>query len=355
MKRRTYERRETVMRCGAAWDARLAAGRGRQVVHPGGPALLAVLASVAPSLADPPRFAVTVHQYQPAPGQFIDDPDYNNPARALGPPVGAGTANGDTTKVVSLGGFGGSITLGFAASVPDNPTNPFGLDCIVFGNAFWTGGNPKLRFAEAAVIEISRDDNRNRIPDDRWYLIPGSHIVDPQGQMQDGHYILPDDPFSFAPIYNPRTDGLELFYGYGDSTPVLLLGDLNADNVVDVPDMTPEEFYTVADDPFTVGILPGSGGGDAFDIAWAIDPVTGQPARLTAFDFIRISTGPEAENGPLGEMSTEISGVSVVDPLAAWDSYRLLDVFGAEAVDPNHPRTNESLRHSDKTLHNESD
>src|SRR6185369_4293234 len=49
-------------------------------------------------------------------------------------------------------------------------------DAIVFGNAVWVGSNPNRRFAEPAVIEISRDINGNGLPDDPWYLIPGSHL-----------------------------------------------------------------------------------------------------------------------------------------------------------------------------------
>lgn len=299
-------------------DARLAGGRGRQVVHPGGPAIKAVAVCMAMSsaaFAAPPRFATSVIEYRPAPGQFVNDPNYNNPIKALGVPVGGGTTNGDTTKVVTLGGFGGTITLGFSGTVFDLPGNPMGMDAIVFGNAFWTGGNAKMRFGEAAVIEICLDLNRNGVPDDGWYVIPGSHILDPRTQRQGGKFILPDDPFGFAPIINPRTDGLELFYGYGDCTPVLLLGDMNADNVIDDWGIMAERFYTTPDDPLTVGITPGSGGGDAFDIGWAVHPETGQQARLPGFDFIRITTGVDQSNGPLGEISAEIGGVSSVAPV----------------------------------------
>lgn len=76
--------------------------------------------------------------------------------------------------------------------------------------------------------------------------------------------------------------------------------------------MDPAEFYTWPDDPWEVGISAGSGGGDAFDIAWAVDAVTGAPANLDGFDFIRISTGVDAVLGVFGERSTEVSAVAVV-------------------------------------------
>lgn len=261
----------------------------------------------------PSPFAVRVLEYTPADGQFVNDPQFNDPVRALGAPIGGGTLFAGNSKVVTLGGFGGSITLGFARHVQDDPRNPFGIDCIIFGNAFWPGGDPLRRFAEAAVIEIAADVNNNGLADDPWYLIPGSHIHDAGSQQRDGRYILPEIPFAAPPLINSDPNEEEVF-GYADATPVLRLGDLDGDNLIDDATITPERFYTVPDDPYEVGITPGSGGGDGFDIAWAIDPATGEPAHLRGFDFIRITTAVDADSGELGEVSAEIGGVAIVGP-----------------------------------------
>lgn len=258
------------------------------------------------------RFASRVFDYSPGDGQFVNDPNFNDPVRALGAPIGGGTFDPDQSKLVTLGGHGGSITLGFDGTVRDDPNNPFGLDCIIFGNSFYLGGNPNVRFGEAAIIEISRDDNGNGIPDDAWYLIPGSDLFDPMNQRRNGFFVLPDDPYASPPLWNRNTDGTESYWGYGDVTPVLLRGDLDGDNVVDDPDLRAELFYTVPDDPFTVGITPGSGGGDAFDIGWAIDSVTNERVFPGGFDFIRITTGADGDAGQFGEVSTEIGGVASV-------------------------------------------
>lgn len=257
-------------------------------------------------------FATRVLDYSPADGQFVNDPRYNDPRRALGPPVGGGTLSPDNSKLVTLGGFGGSITLGFDRTIWDHPFNPVGLDFIVFGNASWLANLPSIRWAEAAIVEISRDVNGNGVPDDPWYVIPGSHLADPKTQRRSGHFILPDEPFATPPIFNTRTDGREAFWGYADMNPVLLLGDLDGDNIVDDPLIAPEEFYTVPDDPRREGVTVGSGGGDAFDIAWAVHPLTGEPANLRGFDFIRITTAVDAFNGQFGEVSAEIGGVAAV-------------------------------------------
>lgn len=304
---------------------------------------LAGAATLAPAGESP--FAARVVDYSPAPGQFVNHAQFNDPARALGPPHGAGLVDADNTSVVTLGGFGGSITLAFDHTVEDHPLNPFGLDAIVFGNAFWFGGDPDERWAECAVIEISLDVNGNGLADDPWYLIPGSHIQDPAAQWSTrtwddvtadsthppagaswippgatgvwttSAYQLPAAIFAQVTVLNPAWGtGREGVFGYGDCSPTLLLGDLDGDNGVDDPTISPEAFYTVPDDPFTVGITSGSGGGDAFDIAWAVDATTGESANLPGFDFIRLSNGVDAVLGPFGEKSPEIDAVADVAP-----------------------------------------
>ena len=56
-----------------------------------------------------------------------------------------------------------------------------------------------------------------------------------------------------------------------------------------------------------------SGGGDAFDIAWAVDS-SGNPANLDGFDFIRIATAVDVNMGGLGEASSEIDAVADASP-----------------------------------------
>jgi len=301
--------------------------------------------------ADSP-FATTVLVYDPAPGQFVNVEAFNDPTRALGAPVGGGTITQGNTSVVSLGGFGGTITLGFDHTVRDDPRNPMGLDAIVFGNAHWVGGDPNRRWAEAAAIEISRDLNGNGLPDDPWYLIPGSHLMgtpppthtqtwdDNVGDaawppsnpvwIPPGHsgtwtssgYRLPASVFDVTVLENPNGPGatVEGVYGYGDCSPTLILGDTDGDNVADDTSLAPADFYTVPDDPLTVGVTPGSGGGDAFDIGWAVDPATGEPAGLDGFDYIRLTTGANYVAGIFGELSAEIDAVADVRALPWGDA-----------------------------------
>jgi hypothetical protein len=315
-----------------------------------------VLAALCPH-AQAGDFAIAASAYAPAPGQFANNSSFNSPASAVGAPTGGGTLTAlapELQKSVTLGGFGGSIVLRFEPAVSDDPCNPFGLDAIVFGNAFWVSNNPNRRFAEAGIIEISRDDNANGLADDAWYVIPGSHIsnappsVVPAQQIESqtwdnnaGTSTPPANllwhPLGAPASYVTSTFGLpalfdvsvlqnpsgtsatrEGVWGYADLSPTLLLGDTNADNIIDAPSLTPGEFYTNPDNPFEVGITPGSGGGDAFDIAWAVNRATGAPARLTKFHFLRISSGVNFIAGSLGENSTEVGGTADVRPRAAF-------------------------------------
>ncbi|HBS28485.1 MAG TPA: hypothetical protein DEB06_03315 [Phycisphaerales bacterium] len=317
--------------------------------------LISALALLGLPLSSPASdFAARVIAYAPAPGQFINNPSFNNPARAIGPPTGGGTATPDNTSVVSLGGFGGSITLAFDHTVLDDPCNPFGLDAIVFSNAIWASNDPNRRFAEGAIIEISLDTNANDLADDPWFVVRGSHLPPlPASSLQTqpwddsgatptppsnvGWYpsplVYPGFPASYtttsfrlpalyetATLVNPNgpTATIEGAWGYAELSPTLVLGDLDGDNLIDDPLITPEDYYTAPDNPRAVGLTPASAGGDAFDIAWAVDPITGEPASLPGFDFIRITTGVNFVAGALGELSAEIDGVADIRPREAF-------------------------------------
>ncbi|MGD9690731.1 MAG: hypothetical protein AB7K52_14725 [Phycisphaerales bacterium] len=297
----------------------------------------------AAALAQSP-FASRVVSFDPAPGQFVNIPEFNDPARALGPPIGGGAASPDTAKLVSLGGFGGAITLAFDHPIlnqPPSPENPLGLDLIIFSNAFLVAGDPARRWAEPGVIEVAPDLNRNGLADDPWFVIRGSHLpprpidarasqtwdadtLDPALPPANPAWIPPGHaaPWSTStfelldPIFQPvvlvTSSASEIVWGYADCSPTCVLGDLDSDGAIDDPAAAPESFYVVPDDPFTLGITPGSAGGDAINLDWAVDPATGSPASLIHIDFIRISTALRSISPLFGERSTELSAVAEV-------------------------------------------
>lgn len=325
------------------------------VVRLAAPAVAIATASAwCPVTAGQSPFATTVVRYEPAPGQNVRAAGYNDPQRALGAPIGGGPGAPSNAKVVTLGGFGGSITLGFDHRVTNRPPtagNPLGLDAIVFGNAFFVGGDPARRWAEGAVIEISIDANGNGVADDPWYTVPGTRLG-----ASTVRFVRTYDPASLPPSWVPPgrttpwsveafriddagwlTGGVpvvhaadaqfESVYGYADCAPVLILGDFDGDGNIERPDLTAGVFYTKPDDPTRVGLSARSCGGDAFDVGWAVG-ADGMPASLPGFDFIRITTAVDAVAGIFGEVSAEVGGVAEVRP------WMLADLASAGGEDP---------------------
>ncbi|MBP9002237.1 MAG: hypothetical protein KBH78_01270 [Candidatus Hydrogenedentes bacterium] len=253
------------------------------------------------------------------------NPGFNDPARAVGKPTGGTTGAPDNTGVHSIGrpgpAPGSYILLKFDTPVEDDPRNPMGLDCIVYGNAFWVGGNPLRKWVEPMLIEISEDVNGNGLPDDPWYVIPGSRNL-PASVRPEG---IPNPaPPLAGNVLNPNSDGTEYDWGYGELNP------------------TQQEYldnYVRPDDPFRVGLTPRSGGGDAFDIAWAVD-ANGQPAGLTRFHFIRLSAFIAGATG-IGTITPEIDAVADVAPDVDTDGDGILDEYETRwaGTDPNRPES----------------
>ena len=272
--------------------------------------------------AEDPWADAVVH-YAPGLGALLKDS-----SKAVGEPLGGGPSTPNNDGVVSLGGQGGVLALRFNTPVADDPDNPFGLDCIVYSNAFWTGGNPQVKFQEPAIIEISEDVNGNGIPDDPWYLIPGSrafpYVPFPEVTEPTGQSNSETDPYLLAGnIRNPNlfdadpgNDNEEYNWGYCEMT----------------PSVTPYlDNYVRPDDPHIVGLTPRSGGGDAFDIAWAVD-AEGNPAGLTRFHFIRITSFISRNFGALGTASPEIDAVADVAPNIDTDCDGILDEYEARVA-----------------------
>ena len=278
------------------------------------------------------QFASGVQDYLPAPGQYTN-------ADFIGTPSAAATLTNTNRGMVSLGAYGGSVTLQFASSIKNDPNNPYGVDFTIFGN-------PTLTWSEPGIIQVMKDENKNGLADDTWYEIAGSDhywnstikdykvtyfnsglnsAVDIRWEDNQGNSgIIPANSFH-RQTYYPKN---ELFqgipagqytltgtriegqvdlsvpgvvssyhraFGYADNTPVLSLSEKLPDN------------------PYTSAI-EGSGG-DAIDISWAVD-VSGRHVALDEINFIRIYTGMNALVGWLGEVSTEITGIRDVEPAA---------------------------------------
>ena len=149
----------------------------RRFLSPRPWACLVACALTALATADSP-FATAVASYAPGIGPAAG---FTNPAVALGSPerfTGEGLIPQAVTpfqpafrpdEVVSIG-MGGSLVLAFDHDVVDDPRNPFGIDLLLFGNAFFgdmaaPAGVVGGLFAEGGTIAVSPDGVT-------WTLVP---------------------------------------------------------------------------------------------------------------------------------------------------------------------------------------
>lgn len=282
------------------------------------------------SLVSQAQYIKTVHSYLPAPGQYSN-------SEQIGRPAAGQSIVGKLNGLVSLGGFGGYIVVGFENSIENDPANPYGVDFTIFGNATST-------WSEAGIVQVMRDDNGNKMPDDTWYEIAGSdHFFRSTKTKYQITYQNPGDglvadiswsdnlgqlgtmkansyhqqPYYPMSAYFPEVNTFQLTL-----SGTLLIGNIDLSSTTQVlvshrafgyADNTKILSLTenLPDNPYTDEI-EGSGG-DAIDISWARD-ANGKYVELDKIDFIRIYTGMNDIAGWLGEISTEIAGIRDVAP-----------------------------------------
>ena len=260
---------------------------------------------------------------------------------------------------VSLGALGGYIEFEFANGITNNNNNPYGVDFVVYGNAF--NGNP-----EAGAVQVSEDGKT-------WYELAGSMYYDGNfnyvgNQMTNnpkkfssaytgtlnngtveykkenneikvglknasGSYAIPTSgttlPY-FGPIgWFPAMDK----YPQGDAhdntgsnvtvsytannlafSGITAIQDYNttASYAFGYADVTPNgspTTYGNAVNPYTA-YTTAKTGGDGFDLEWAVDPSTKLPVPVNGkvFKYVRVYTAV-LDNGTFGETSTEVCGI----------------------------------------------
>ncbi|ALM50665.1 hypothetical protein AMR72_02650 [Flavobacterium psychrophilum] len=288
-------------------------------------------------------YIAKVHEFKPAPGQFINDlPAANNgdtPERILG------RANTYLAKkagdLVSLGAFGGYIVFGFDHTIVNVKDK---RDFRILGNAFWAEANPNpdstMRggSSEAGVIMVSYDKNKNGLPDDEWYEIEGAgHNMEKTVHNYEITYYKPDPNKIPVPggstgtvvftdmeyIYWKDNQGKDGYFAQnnaynhsldywpkwlGDQQTLTFKGTRLPDNAVDESG-TGSYFVQYA---FLYGYAdnaPNNDDDSAIDIDWAIDS-KGNRVHLPGVDFVKVYNGLNQQAGWLGETSTEIMGAT---------------------------------------------
>lgn len=293
-----------------------------------------------PGPDEPSPYVTRVLDYRPAVGQFTNllpryeagDTQQDMNAKAL--------ALLEKQSPVTLGGYGGYIVVGFDHRIENKP----GLcDFRVLGNSFYSATNPAAGApaggsCEPGIIQVACDLNGNGTPDaDEWCEIAGSGHRHPTSEEWYGRAEAAGNDVSLytdytITYYRPTTEpdtATETYIRWEDNQG---RSGYRSKNTFHLQSYYPQ---WIASDELTFSgtCLPQNGvyeegatlslyvlyrygfgyadnalNGEedaAIDIDWAVD-AEGNAVSLPGVDFIRIYTGVNQENGPLGECSTEV-------------------------------------------------
>lgn len=242
----------------------------------------------------------------------------------------------------SLGSLGGYVQYDFSSNPIQNlDTNPYGVDFVVYGNAF--NGNPEAAAVQVYAQEVLSDGT---LGDYKWYELAGSmYYSDSAVRNATVSYTLASNgaitakvndtvhsqnPFVTNAAWFPTKSGMsheatsginnaltntyiteytantlkfagitsipdsdsnaDYAFGYADITPV-----------PSVKDGTPVNPYT----PYTSDKV----GGDGFDLAWAVELGSMKPVKINNAKYVRIYSAVLYNTGIFGETSPEITGI----------------------------------------------
>ena len=235
-----------------------------------------------------------VYEYLPGMGQFVNVlPKYeegDDAASMCRKCEQALTNNAGGT--VSLGGWGGYITFGFDHAVE----NKEGRDIQILGNAFYMTGSTEYGSSEPGIVLVSRDENKNGLPDDTWYELKGS-LYDEQQYISRTYTREGDtlqNPFHKQPYY-PQWIEADEYTLYGAKLPpqTAVIKGQNVQRILE---------YGYVDNKPNKDVE-----GTSFNISWAVDE-NGNAVNLPSIDFVRVYNAADEILPMTGEISTEITG-----------------------------------------------
>lgn len=245
---------------------------------------------------------VKVYEYVPAPGQFInesvDKMSREEAARWAADRIKSG-------DVVSLGGFGGYVIVGFGHSIGD---------FIVKGNAFTNQGGASN---EPGIVYVMQDVNGNGIPDDEWYELRGSETgAETTVQNYAVTYqrpVAPQSPVKWTDCFGVvgEIDYMSMFHKQDYYYPSWIEEDEYTLRGTLVAARTErDQSGQWINRPLDYGYADNTGSNDnVFRLSDAMFADLSS-ISLEYVDFIKVQTGVNGKCGSLGELSTEILSVS---------------------------------------------
>ena len=274
-----------------------------------------------------------VWDYSPAPGQFVNLlPEYEegDDANMMRLKAEEAIAN-NNQQLISLGGWGGSVTFGFDHMVENIPGE---YDFVVLGNAFYSGGATTERpggSCEPGIVMVSYDQNGNGRPDDEWFELAGSEYRNPltahrytltYHRPAADHVPTPSvvTPALTDTTYIRWTDNMggtgymyELTYHNQPYYPEWIAADSITFTGSRLPDNYEDTsgegtYYVLYAYPWGYADnQPNNNEAARLKIEWAVR-ADGSPANLPGIHFVRVYTAVHQQCGWLGETSTEILG-----------------------------------------------
>lgn len=286
--------------------------------------LAAMLCSCSKDEADKPGDAIirpitdssspyisVVYDYQPAPGQFVNE--------SIGTPQAAQQLIGGTSALLHLGAFGGYVVFGFDHSI----LNKSGADLAIYGNPV----KPPVELSEPGIVMVSQDVNGNGKPDDAWYELAGSEykaagtvrnykvtyynpggVADvPWKDNQGGAGKVMINSFhnhAYYPLFAANQDSITFEGTRLKSTFGVMAGTDTHVNTGFAWGYADNWSTDAAKDPYATNLY------NAMDISWAVNG-NGEAVTLQAIDFVKVYTGQQDKgNDTVGEISTEIRGAA---------------------------------------------
>ena len=270
-----------------------------------------------PSSESSASSATKVFSFLPAPGQYVNE---NYTATTMEEACAYAMARMRDGKYVSLGGFGGSLVVGFDHSIANDGDYNVAVKNTVYSN-----------YSEPGIVWVMQDENGDGLPNDTWYELKGSDYGLP-GTVQDYAVTYQRPAAPAMPVYwtdnhggSGKIDYLVAYHKQDYYYPAWVQEDtytlrgtrLEARNYDQSGNGTywvnPDYGWGYADNYSPVDMLPEratgiTAGCNHFKIADAVT-FDGQPANLQYIDFVKVQTGLNAKSGWLGELSTEVFDV----------------------------------------------
>jgi len=216
-----------------------------------------------------------------------------------------------TGSMISLGGFGGYVKMGFDHTI----VNKEGNDFAILGNAY-------MNWSEPGIVMVSYDANANGISDDEWYEIAGSeHNKASTIKNYEITYYKPEtEPENASePNYIRWTDNQgeegyiaknvfhkQSYYPIWKGETITFKGTLLQSNIYDKSG-TGSYWVNPAYDWGYADNWSNNDEKSQIDISWAVND-EGESVSLKGVDFIKVYSANRAAGGWLGEVSTEVSG-----------------------------------------------